>query len=43
MEQAGAMVTCSLIQPDLDVADRFLFVQDFFSSLAGGLTFVDLY
>lgn len=37
MINAGAIMTCSLIKPELNVADRFDFVMDQWSRAAGGL------
>jgi glutaminase len=36
MINAGAIATCSLIKPDLPIADRFDYVMDQWSRLAGG-------
>ena len=36
MINAGAIMTCSLIKPELNVADRFDYVMDRWAALAGG-------
>lgn len=36
MINAGAIMTCSMIKPELNIADRFDYVMDQWSALAGG-------
>ena len=36
MINAGAIVTCSLVKPELNIADRFDYVMSIYKKVAGG-------
>ena len=36
MINAGAIVTCSLVKPELNIADRFDYIMSIYKKVAGG-------